>query len=329
MIDLLVTPPKRVVESKPVVLIGTCPDADALRYRKPLATAQMSVLEQALHMGGLLQSEVEIINIFPESTSVAPFWKDSTQARARTFKPAAQPYLEQLQQTLSTLQPRVVVPLGEIPTRAILGRHDYTKIRGYPFPTEGRIVIPSLHPKDMIWSNYEWRFYLSNDLQRAKGFADGVLKVDEPNLVILSTISDVCDYLDEIIEKKPPTAFDIEVSNFEVSCIGFSGWSQRAFTIPIDDRWTEHEEVMIWRKMASVLENPLVTKITQNGLFDTYFLAYKNGIFCKGVIQDTMIAHSISWPSFLKGLGFLGSIHTTYTYWKDQLTDLKGFKEED
>lgn len=315
---LLVTPPKRVVEPKDIVLVSTCPDADALRARRAMRSAEETVLEQALHMGGLTKSSVAVINLFPESVNVSPFWQDSSQARKRSFKPAAEPWLTRLRGTLEELKPKVVVPLGEIPTRALLGRHDYTAIRGYPFPGESFLTVPSLHPKDMIWSNYEWRFYLSNDLRRAKLLSDGSQGIVHPSLSVVGSVQEAQSLLAALAKEKAPTAFDIEVSNYEVSCIGFSGHLNRAFTIPFDDRWSIEDEVMLWIAVAQFLQDPSFVKITQNGLFDTYFLAYKMGIFTRGTIYDTMIGSSVVYPDFLKGLGFLGSVHTFYTYWKDQ-----------
>lgn len=315
---LLVLPPTRTVEPKDIVLVSHCPDADALRSRRAMRSAEETVLEQALHMGGLTKSSVAVVNLFPESVSVAPFWQDSSQARKRSFKPAAQPWIDRLHATLGEFKPKVVVPLGEIPTRALLNRHDYTAIRGYPFPGKSYLTVPSLHPKDMIWSNYEWRFYLSNDLRRAKTLADGSQGIVHPDLSVVSSVSEAKELLGSLQASRTPTAFDIEVSNYEVSCIGFSGVLNRAFTIPFDDRWTVEDEVMLWMLVAQFLQDPSFVKVAQNGLFDTYFLAYKMGIFTRGTIYDTMIASSVVYPDFLKGLGFLGSVHTFYTYWKDQ-----------
>lgn len=315
------------IEPKDILLIGTHRDLDAIKTRKILPQAQESVLEQALHMAGLTKGAVNFVNIFSDSITTAPFWQDSTKPSKRHFKPAAEPWIAQMWRQIESLRPKVIVPLGEIPVKAVLGRHDYTSIRGYPFKKDNLLIVPSLHPKDMIWSNYVWRFYLANDLKRAKEFADGA-EIIEPSLRICTNINDALGSLDYVSDLGEPVAFDIEVSNYEVSCIGFSSIRHQAFTVPIDERWSVEDEVRIWLKIAKIMENPNHVKVTQNGLFDTYFILYKNGIFAKGIIEDTMIAHSICYPDFLKGLGFLGSIHTYYTYWKDQ-SPHKSIKKED
>lgn len=315
------------IEQKDILLIGTHRDADAIRARKILPSAQESVLEQSLHMAGLTKGSVNFINMFPESVTVAPFWQDHSKPSKRYFKPAAETWINQMWRQIDTLKPKVVVPLGEIPVKAVLGRSDYTSIRGYPFQKDDLLVVPSLHPKDMIWSNYVWRFYLANDLTRAREFATSA-SIVEPRLFVCETSAIAISTLDNMVAKRTPVAFDIEVSNYEVSCIGFSQDHDTAWTIPIDERWSYEEEVRIWLAIARLMENEKIVKITQNGLFDTYFILYKNGVFCRGVVEDTMIAHSIAYPDFLKGLGFLGSIHTKYTYWKDQ-SPHKHIKKED
>lgn len=315
------------LEPRDILLIGSHRELEAVKVNKQLPSAQETVLEQALHMAGLTKGSVNFINLFSESTTLSPFWQDHSKPAKRMFKPAAETWIKRMWDQIEGLKPKVIVPLGEVPVKAVLNRTDYTAIRGYPFEKIDRIVIPSLHPKDMIWSNYIWRFYLANDLKRAKEFTEGA-KIIEPDLRIVETAQEAIACLTQVLMQKEPVAFDIEVSNYEVSCIGFSNKRDIAFTIPIDERWSIEDEVYIWRAIAKVMECPDLIKITQNGIFDTYFIFYKNGILCRGVVEDTMIGHSITYPDFLKGLGFLGSVHTRYTYWKDQ-SPHKSIKKED
>ena len=304
---------------KKIVVLGDCPDKHALQANRVLAGPNEGVFEQALHMAGLTKGEVAIVNLFPDTLSLAGLFIDSDKPSKRMLTEKGKEIAQQnLLVYVEEVKPKVIVALGKVAVLALLQRGDYTDIRGYPFPLNGVIVIPTLHPEDMIWSNYIWRFYLSNDLQRAKGFAEGSLEIIQPGLMAPRTADEALALLKMIADSGKPTAVDIEVSNYEVSCISFSNKVDYAFSIPIDERWSEEQELSIWCSIATVLESESIPKIFQNGAFDVYFLAYRNGIFCQGVIEDTMIAHSIMYPDFLKGLGFLGGSYTTYTYWKDQ-----------
>jgi len=313
-------------EHADIVLVGDHVDVEALRVGKQVSSAEESIIEQALHMSGLTKHDIKHIILFPGRHNTTGLWIDNSKAYKRYFTPEGKVAIQTLKDKLALIKPKVVVTLGAITTQALLERTDYTDIRGYPFQLDNYLVIPSLKPRDMIWSNYIWRFYLSNDLRRAKEFAIGNLTVDEPTLSIPATFDEACAML-RSVARMNRVSIDIEVSNYEVSCVGFSADHKSGFSIPTDERWSVEEEAVLWGMMAAVLGNPKIVKIGQNFIFDTYFLAYKMGIITRGYIEDTMVASSIAYPDFLKGLGFLGSVHTTMTYWKDQV-DFKNIKEE-
>ncbi|KKK69376.1 hypothetical protein LCGC14_2934630, partial [marine sediment metagenome] len=91
--------------------------------------------------------------------------------------------------------------------------------------------------------------------------------------------------------------------------------------------WTLEEEVRIWNGIANIMGDESITKIGQNFIFDIHFLAYKMNIITRGPIIDTMMAHSILYPDFLKSLNFLGSVYTKQPYWKD-MVKFKDIKAE-
>jgi DNA polymerase-1 len=124
----------------------------------------------------------------------------------------------------------------------------------------------------------------------------------------------------------PLLCFDIEVINYEVSCISFSASKDVACVVPIGptynrpNGWTELEELEIWRGIQRVLGNPESEKIVQNGMFDIHFLLTRCGVEVRGRIHDTMVAHSVMYPELPKGLDFLGSIYCgAQEYWKDSV----------
>lgn len=319
------------VESRSILVVNDYPDADALNSNRKISRAHESVLEQALHMAGLIKNDITIANYVPDRINLYGLWKEPSGNSKGYLLPEARIYTDSLLNLIEQANPKVIVTLGPVPTAALLNRTDYTKIRGYPFEQSGRIVIPTVHPKDMIWSNYIWRFYLSIDLQRAKDFAIGKLKICKPQLQIVDNLEKaklVFDAIDSLQESKKRVSVDIEVSNYEVSCIAFAWAENLGFSIPFDERWNEAEEVYLWQRVATILENPNIGKVLQNGIFDVYFLIYKMQIYTKGTTDDTMIAHHIVYPDFLKGLGFLGSVYTSLTYWKDEVDFKKPLKEE-
>lgn len=315
------------VEQSDIVLIGDCLEATNAPGN-PLSAAADGALQQAIHMGNMRKSDLKIVNLFPETKHLEKFWLDNTKAHKRVFTGLGQERVAHfLEAILPGYKPKVVVPMGPCATQALLKRTDYTAIRGYPFQQDNWLVIPTLHPKDMVWSNYIWRFYLSHDLTKARGFVDGTWTIFEPELIIPKTFAEAREILKFVLQHKL-VSYDIEVSNYEVSCIGFSVSNTTGYSIPFDERWSVEEETTLWRLVALILGDTGIRKIGQNVIFDSHFLAYRMGIFVRGIINDVMVAHSLAWPEFLKGLGFLGGIHLTTTYWKDQ-GGYKSIKEND
>jgi hypothetical protein len=313
-------------EPQDIIVVGDWYDNSSIKIGKQFGVAQEGALEQALHMAGLTKSEVGFEAVIPQRAKPDGFWVNSDKAHKRHFTEDGKRLVSNLRDRLVSRRAKVVVPIGPCATQALLNRTDYGDIRGYPFPLDTYLVLPSMHPRDMIWSNYVWRFYLSNDLNRAKKFAQGLYGVRYPDLRILDSFAEAIETLRRIREYSR-VSIDIEVSNYEVSCLGFSIEKDVGYSLPIDGRWSDIEETALWQHAAGILGDPRITKVGQNFIFDTYFLAYRMGIITRGPIEDTMMAHSIQYPDFLKGLGFLGGIHTTYTYWKDEM-DFKNIKEE-
>ncbi len=116
-------------------------------------------------------------------------------------------------------------------------------------------------------------------------------------------------------------AFDIEVSNDEVSCISFSTQADEAISIPFTKGYAEYfrldQEASLWKQIADILEDENVLKLGQNVIFDSTFLHRKFGIRTRPC-ADTMIASAILFPEFPKGLDFITSIYTRHPYYKDE-----------
>jgi DNA polymerase len=310
-----------------ILIIGDFPDNYSFKNVRPIAGPPETVLEECLHQAGLTKSSVYIDNFIHDVN----YKMANKYFNTRTKRPVADldNFRDRIDSIVKRIKPKVVVTLGEAAAFHFTGNGAAAKIRGYPFKhADDYIVIPAEHPRSMIWSNYIARYYLSHDLGKA-----GKL-MENPNLCYAPTIvtcvpqsfEEAKAQLDLIVTFDK-LSVDIEVANFEVSCIGFATMNSIAYSIPFDMRWTLIEEVELWNKVANILGDPRITKIGQNFIFDIHFLAYKMGIITRGPIIDTMMGHSILYPDFLKGLNFLASIHTMQPYWKNMVKH-KDIKKE-
>lgn len=330
-------PIKRVVppfgsKDARIAIVGDYTDKFDDRTLRPFSGMGGSVLEECLHAARLIKGEVYLTNLFKTwyprkghyTKGTAPDWLDE---KAGKFSEEGRESVEELKAELREVQANVIVTLGIAPTLALLNIKQVGTYRGYFFSWEGRKVVPTLTPSSALRAAGH-KYMIMSDLKKAKqeSYIPELIRPDRKIIYNFSNVEEVLQWL-EIYENASIFAFDIEVLNFEVACISFAADSTVGLVIPIQDKWTEDEELLIWRAIARVLQNPKSTKIAQNGIFDIQFLLARHGIYVQGELRDTMLAHSVMYPELPKGLGFLGSIYCgTQEYWKDtvKFNNIKG-----
>lgn len=80
-----------------------------------------------------------------------------------------------LEAKLEHIDPKVVVTLGNVATRTLLGRREgITQLRGRAYPWQGRTVIPTYHPSAALRGTVGAVAAMRADLVRAKQALAGV-----------------------------------------------------------------------------------------------------------------------------------------------------------
>lgn len=316
-----------------IILVGEAPGAEEARQGKPFVGPSGTVLEQCLHAAGLTRSECYITNVVkerPRNNDIAPYFKASTQGK-HIWTEAGWACVEALREELAELKPNVVVTLGAVATAALTGTSKIMKYRGYVLEGHnGLKVIPTIHPAASLRGQYIYRYIISYDLRKARAESEYPdIRRPERHLVYsFSNASEVIEWINEC-GRSSHLSLDIECLNYELAIIGLAPSPTLGIAIPLaSPQWTLDEEVAIWRALDRVIGDPNITKIMQNGIFDIHFLASKCGIIVRGAIEDTMMAHSLTYPDLRKGLDFLGSIYCgSQEYWKDMI-DWDNIKED-
>jgi uracil-DNA glycosylase len=312
--------------SSAIALIGEAPGEYEDKMGVPFVGPAGTVLEQCLHGAGLTKRDCYILNYLPlrpKNNNINPWFSIKT----RTFSEQGWEEVLALRDRLQLFTGNVLVPLGNVAFAALTYRDKNDRgagimdARGYFTTTpDGRKVLPTVHPSAALRGQYMLRYIISWDLKKAREHSD------TPTLTRPTRHLDYSNSFHSVVEKlralisAPVLSVDIEVHNFEVSCICFAPSPEYSLSIPLDHRWTENEELAIWRLIAAILQNPRIDKVMQNGIFDTQFLAARMGIFVRGRIIDTMIRHHLQYPDMKKGLGFLISLYGgTSEYHKDMV----------
>lgn len=330
-------PQKRLIrpEGDPaarIAIVGDYTNAFDDNALRPFQGAAGAILEQCLHLAGLIRGEVYLTHLIKSKPSrrsppksVSGPCPEYFLENKGTFTAAGEEHLRRLREELDGVSANVIVACGRAAAVALAGVPQVAAKRGYVFPSVGlkqpRKVIPTHHPGQAIRGMYTYRHMITCDLRKAKAESK-FRELIRPNRHLIFEYSSVEEALQWIdyLENKSPLSVDIEVINFEVSCINFAVTTDVGIVIPLADRWTLDEECLLWQRIAKLLGNPNTQKVLQNSIFDIQFMLSRYGVEIRGEIHDTMVGHSCMYPELPKGLGFLGSIYCgAQEYWKDMV----------
>lgn len=143
-----------------IMVIGEGPGADEDEQGKPFVGRAGQKLTEMLRSVALERDEVYITNTVkcrppgnrnPESEEIA----------------ACAPFL---QAQLEVIRPRVVIALGSVAAKALLGTKDgISKLRGRCHPFGGAVLVPTFHPAYLLRNpGIEYRRMAWDDLKLAK-----------------------------------------------------------------------------------------------------------------------------------------------------------------
>jgi DNA polymerase len=236
--------------------------------------------------------------------------------------------LERLGDEILSIDPNLIICLGNTPMWAMAGRTGITKVRGTTclstHTVSGYKLLLTYHPS-AVTRQWELRPTTIADLSKAnkeKDHAD--VKRPHREIWIEPSIDDIQRFIKDHIKPGQILSVDIETSGTQITCLGFSPRRDLAIVIPIFDErtksgnyWSTKElERQCWELIRNVLEDQSIPKLFQNGMYDIPFLLRSYGIRVMGAKEDTMLLHHALQPEALKGLGYLGSIYTDEGPWK-------------
>jgi hypothetical protein len=202
-------------------------------------------------------------------------------------------------------------------------------------------LIPSFHPASILyegqWSN---RPILIADLMKAsREAAFPEIRRPQRTIIISPEEAEVEGWIEETIRMRPwRLAVDIETSGGMIDTIGFARSPSEALVVPFGPHrykrgqnfivirtrrngeektsyWEYEEECRVWKLIKRLLEAGL-DLVFQNGVYDLQYLV-RMGIRPDRCTDDTMLAWHSLFPEMRKNLGFIASILTDESAWKE------------
>lgn len=322
--------------NSPILLLGEAPSFEEIRNQRPFCGPSGSLLDLCLHSAKISRAETYILNVFDQqvkksddqtskilSTSGDLLWTSKGFTEAGLAASAG------CRERIRRSGANVIIPLGGVALSLVLDARPVTKHRGSIYVnTDGRKIVPTIHPAFILRGAYENRYLLISDLTKAKAeSASPVFTPTARNLIVDPTYGQCLSFLQRCLTADVVDT-DIEILRGQVDCFSLATSPTEAISIPLIDagfehRWSAAEEAEIWTLYAKLLQSPRIAKVNQNITFDLAALLELNNIVPCGPLHDPMIAHSIVYPALEKKLGVLCSLYTREPYYKDdgQLTD--------
>lgn len=236
--------------------------------------------------------------------------------------------LDRLGDEILGLDPNLIVCLGNAALWSLTGRTGITKLRGTTITSthtiSGYKLLCTYHPAAVL---RQWELRPTTIIDLAKITKESLhAEVIRPQTQswIEPDIEDIQRFIADHIRGCPLLSVDIETSGTLITIIGFAPRRDLAIVIPFFDPrkpgrnyWATPElEQQCWEIVRGVLTDESISKLFQNGLYDIAFLWRSIGIGVRGAIEDTMLLSHAQQPEALKGLGYLGSLHTEFGPWK-------------
>lgn len=322
------------------------------REKTPFVGAAGYELTKLLAEAGINRAEVFLTNVFnlkPSGNRIETICGEKKTALPGYPALIAGKYvraefageLVRLGDELLSINPNLIVCLGNTASWALLGKTAISKTRGTTdlstHTVSGFKTLATYHPAAVL-RQWELRPIVVMDLMKAKRESEyGELRRPQREIWIDPTIDDIIEFRRRYIEGCRILSIDIETSGTHITCIGFSPRRDLALVIPfVDTRradrsyWSDAtSEGIVWRIVREILGDRRIRKLFQNGMYDIAFLWRSVGIVVMNANEDSMLLHHSLQPESLKSLGFMGSIYTDEGAWKQMRKGNETIKGDD
>jgi uracil-DNA glycosylase len=238
-------------------------------------------------------------------------------------------YIDNLIDEINTIKPLVIVAMGEYALRTLTGKEGISKWRGSTLPLVDDIsarinlswipkVVATQHPS-IVHTQEEEQFILHLDFKKAVELLYSPNKaINDHEINIARSSMDVLRFNEMYpYDKFPDMTYDIESHHGFITCAGYSFDGYRGLTIPL---WgMPNVDPTDMARMLYILSTLLAERniCNQNLGFDKR-VSRRFGLYPEKCVWDTMLAQNIIECEFPKNLGFLTSIYTNMSYYKDE-----------
>lgn len=321
-----------------IVIIGEAPGRHEDEHGRPFVGGSGKILNMLLDEAGLRREDIYITNVI----KYRPPDNDITSPLAQSALPA---WRNALVRELRALRPAVIVPMGNTALEALGFNYKIGRARGAVIQSSFGKVIPTYHPAYIMrqWQDY---YTATHDWKKIAEHSRGrALLAPREEFNVEPTVQDIELFARNLQERTKHTenvriALDLETFYIEESAlltpiktVGLATSDSNAIVVPFitqagNQYWqSEDDAVRAVQAIGSILENPDITLLIHNSLFDVLVLM-NHGFTVNARIYDTMLAQYLVYHPSRHTLEYLTSIYTDYQPWKlEKGHDDRAFRE--
>jgi uracil-DNA glycosylase family 4 len=314
-----------------IAIVAEAPGPREVIARSPMVGGAGSKLWFTLRTFHYNRNDFYITNVSKRQIAV----DDDDTLRNPLLKLEKEHWMDLLRWELSCLPNlKYVIVLGNLALEALTGHEGITEWRGSVMPItltnfEERsrprtvIAICSFNPAAVL-RNRKDELVFNMDMGRVRRVMDGRWRKHEVVASINPTFDVARGFIDSLRSAGEPVAYDIETMGGETACIGLANNAHTGMCINFrterEHRFSLEQEKELRHEISSLLGDRSVRLVTQNGMFDSSWLWYKDRIRVAPHWFDTMLAHHTLYPWMPHNLGFICTQYTTHPYYKNEKT---------
>lgn len=256
----------------------------------PMNLASLKLLNSELSKVGISSDNV----LFAEFCPTIPVEIIKSESRKAKW---VKPYSDRIEELLTKISPKVIVTLGDLPTKNIYGKNiKFTGVRGNLIQREdGKKVFPMTSPSQAL-SRPEHMPVFASDVANLANISRNNYEVSKR----LDRVYEWCEDLSELISIKPNLiAIDTETTGLDIRAgtdtriltVQISYKKGHSYVCPInrefwDWKGREDKRLNLISQIKQIMSDRSIKKVGQNIAYDIIVLE-NEGILVSGIYADT------------------------------------------
>ena len=308
-----------------IALVGEAPGEREVQTKIPFSGGAGKVLWDALRKHSYTRQTVYITNVVKRQLSLSRH----TEKRSPIHRCELQHWIELVRWEVSQLpNVKVIVALGNYALQAFAGESGIKNWRGSVFDVQlgnRTIKCVATYNPAMVLRDPETEVLFKFDIAKVERVMTGKYEpyhIDAHFNMLADEALFAIERIHTLASDGAPVSFDIEVLSNETACVGLAADSHSGYCFNFRDqrtnRYSAVEERAIRRAINALLSDTNVKLVAQNGVFDSYWLWYKDRVRVHSIWFDTLLAHHTLYPTLPHSLGALTTQYTDHPYYKDE-----------